>query len=357
MHRQVIIACLPYLISIVVIAAFLCWLLRISGGRAQFGRLAGLHRDQTGAVQSLSFVLTLPVFVMFMMFIVQLSQLTIGRIVVEYAGFAAARSAIVWIPANLGPGTEQENRIASYRYLGEVVDDDGFAYSEYRVEPVGPKYNKIQFAAAMACMSISPSRDVGSSVAHPGNGGALALTKAYYHYAPGAVLNSRVPARLRNKLAYSLNNTQVDIVIRHKETEPGLQTHLVGPYPEEFTYNEIGWHDQIVVTVRHRFALLPGPGRLLAGPRSSRSSSSGSSSSDYESGSSADDYGTDSSQTSDNLAYETSGNNASVFTYSLQTSVRLSNEGEKPLLPYIQRTYGGQSTGDSYSYASDNYGT
>ncbi len=348
MHRQVVIACLPYLIAIVVLAAFLCWLLRVSGGRAELGRLAGLHRDQTGAVQSLSFVLTLPVFVMFMMFIVQLSQLTIGRVVVEYAGFAAARSAIVWIPANLGPGTEQENRIASYRYLGEVVDDDGLSYSEYRVEPVGPKYNKIHFAAAMACMSISPSRDVGSSVAHPDNGAAPALTKAYYQYAPGAVLNSRVPARLRNKLAYALNNTQVEIVVRHKETEPDLQTHLVGPYPEEFTYNEIGWHDQIVVTVRHRFALLPGPGRLLAGPRNSRLSSSGSS---------ADNYTADSPQTSDNTAYETSGNNTTVFTYNLQTSVRLSNEGEKPVLPYIQRTYGGQSSGDSYSYANDNYGT
>jgi hypothetical protein len=32
----------------------------------------------------------------------------------------------------------------------------------------------------------------------------------------------------------------------------------------EFTPTEIGWRDPIRVTVTHQFALLPGPGRLLA---------------------------------------------------------------------------------------------
>ena len=50
-------------------------------------------------MQSLSFVLTLPLFIMVMMMIVQVSQLMIGMVVVHYAAFAAARSAAVWIPA------------------------------------------------------------------------------------------------------------------------------------------------------------------------------------------------------------------------------------------------------------------
>ena len=50
-------------------------------------------------MQSLSFVLTLPVFIFIMMMIVQVSQLMIGIVVVHYAAFAAARSAAVWIPA------------------------------------------------------------------------------------------------------------------------------------------------------------------------------------------------------------------------------------------------------------------
>jgi len=65
-------------------------------------RLRRLHRDEAGNVQSLSFVLTLPIFIMLMMLIVQASQLMIGQVVVEYAAVAAARSAIVWIPAAVG---------------------------------------------------------------------------------------------------------------------------------------------------------------------------------------------------------------------------------------------------------------
>ena len=50
---------------------------------------------------------------MIMMFIVQVSQLMIGTIVVHYAAFAAARTAIVWIPARLGL-EESENCISVY---------------------------------------------------------------------------------------------------------------------------------------------------------------------------------------------------------------------------------------------------
>ena len=38
----------------------------------------------------------------------------------------------------------------------------------------------------------------------------------------------------------------------------------IAPYPDEFQFNEIGWQDQITVTVKYNLALLPGPGRLLA---------------------------------------------------------------------------------------------
>ena len=83
-------------------------MVRLSGLRPRLGRLRRLHRDQAGSVQSLSFVLTLPLFVMVMMLIVQVSQLMIGLIVVHYAAYAAARSAVVWIPANLpSPETAQ----------------------------------------------------------------------------------------------------------------------------------------------------------------------------------------------------------------------------------------------------------
>src|SRR5262245_60242050 len=99
MDRTVIVACLPWLALLAASVLCLRFLARLSGATLCLGRLRALHRDQAGAVQSLSFVLTLPAFIMVMLFIVQVSQLTIGTIVVHYAAFASARSAIVWIPA------------------------------------------------------------------------------------------------------------------------------------------------------------------------------------------------------------------------------------------------------------------
>src|SRR5207237_103139 len=63
--------------------------------------ILALHADERGSVQSLSFVLTVPVFIMLMMLAVQVTQLMIGEIIVNYAAFTAARSAAVWIPARI----------------------------------------------------------------------------------------------------------------------------------------------------------------------------------------------------------------------------------------------------------------
>ena len=95
MHRAILIQCLPALIALAVSFAVLVLLVKISGAKLNWRRLGELHRCQDGGVQSLSFVLTLPLFLMFVMFIVQVSQLMIGMITVNYAAFAAARSASV----------------------------------------------------------------------------------------------------------------------------------------------------------------------------------------------------------------------------------------------------------------------
>lgn len=313
MQHSVWIVCWPYGIALLACVVALRVLVSLSGARWSVARLAGLHRDQAGGVQSLSFVLTLPVFMMILLFIVQLSQLMICRVVLEYAAFAAARSAIVWIPANLGPGDEQENRISSLQYLGDVRDRDGNTYSEYAVEPGGPKYGKIHFAAAMACMPVSPSRNVGQSRSHPGNSAADALIGLYHAYAPEAFFNARIPARIRNKLAYALNHTQVRILARQRRHRGEYREAHRHGQAQTFADNEIGWQDQIVLTVTHDFVLLPGPGAILARPASSASGT-------------------------DRVAQRIRGS-GSVFTYPVSATVRLGNEGEKSVLPYIQGIY------------------
>jgi len=259
MHKAVVEACLPWLAVLVVACLALRLLVRFSGAEIRISRLLALHRDEQGAVQSLSFVLTVPAFAMIFMLIVQISQLMIGIMVVNYAAFAAARAAVVWIPADTG-FDEAENRISSY-----VPDDAGIPGTgpQYTITPGTPKYRKIEMAAVLACMPLAPSRDLGLT---PDTPEREALHRVYRGLDPGYQNNSRVPARIDNKLAYSLDATRVRISFLHKDDgiEPPLRQWFVPHDREEFYYNEVGWQDPIQVTVTHQFALLPGPGRLLA---------------------------------------------------------------------------------------------
>ncbi len=244
--------------------------------------------------------------------------------VVEYAAFSAARSAVVWIPANLGAGEEEENQIANLGFVNVVTDENGRTYAVYEVQPGSPKFNKIHLAAAMACMPICPSRDVGAELRHPLSLAEQAIRKAYLSIAPSSSANSRIAARLHNKLAFAMENTHVNIRVHHKEDEPPLQfRYEIGPYLQEFAFNEIGWQDQIVVTVRHDFALLPGPGRLLARRADARP------------GSSAEQSFGQGYYEQDSVARRIE-KRRNVYVYPLTATVRLSNEGEKPLLSFVQ---------------------
>ena len=313
MSRELIIACSPFIAGIAVSVVALRLLIGLSGGRWQPQQIRRLHGDEQGAVQSLSFVLTLPLFVMIMLFIVQLSQLTLGRLMVEYSAFAAARSALVWIPASLGDEFETENRISYRMQLADATDEAGNLFAVYQIAPDSPKFEKIRLAAASALMSICPSRDTGIVIDDPGLAAAGALERTYLAMSPASAGNTRIPARLQNKLGYALHNTSVEIEVRHKDAEPPL----IRPWPgaSEFEDNEIGWQDQLIVTVHHNFALLPGPGRFLAKPTPRR-----------------DTYFASSR---DAVAERIRRENG-IFVYPMSATVRLNNEGQKSVLPYIQ---------------------
>lgn len=327
MGRAILQACLPWgaLLGVSFLCAYL--LVRLNRMRIEPGRLRRLHRDESGGVQSLSFVLTLPIFVMVMLFILQVSQLMIGTIVVHYAAYAAARSAVVWIPARLDEW-EAENCISSYypdpkarEQVVPILDplDPEYGPAEggvtYVVVPGTPKYDKIASAAVFACMPISPSRDLGLEPRGSGTRDAEIIREAYLAMAGNLGVGGRIPRRLRNKLAYAARNTAIEIRFYHKNSEPPLV-----PYPHldddandltvEFMFNELGWQDPITVTVKHNMALLPGPGRLLARRVSG--------------------YGRSTGTTSRTGEQET-GN---VYVYPLEASITMGNEGEKSVIPY-----------------------
>ena len=308
MNRALVEACLPWLATLIVCVAVLRVLVAISGGRLRLSALRRLPADETGAVQSLSFVLTLPLFIMIMMLIVQVSQLMVATIVVHYAAFAAARSAIVWIPAHAGSIDEPENRISMYvPDAATGIDGPGTGYT---ILPGSPKYRRIQMAAALACAPIAPSRDVGETLPPAAEGTLNALEAAYQALAPESAANAKISDRLRNKLAYSLENTRIRISFLHKESEPPLAWYDIPPDRGQFYYNEVGWQDPIRVTVTHDLALLPGPGRLLARPAN---------------------HSVKHDPVSESI--EKPGN---VYVRSLTASVTLGNEGETSVLSYVQ---------------------
>ncbi|MDZ4817796.1 MAG: TadE family protein, partial [Planctomycetota bacterium] len=111
MPQSTIQLCWPELLLIAGLLLVLRVLVGLCGARLNLARLRLLHRDQGGSVQSLSFILALPLFIMILMGIVQVSQMMIARIYVQYAAVAAVRSAVVWIPAAIVDGDEANNEI------------------------------------------------------------------------------------------------------------------------------------------------------------------------------------------------------------------------------------------------------
>ena len=275
MARAILTACSPWLLFLLVLILAAWVLVRFSRAQLHLGRLFKLHRDEKGSVQSLSFVLTLPLFIMIMMMIVQVSQLMVGIVVVHYAAFATARSAAVWIPAAMAP-PEGPCCISSYAVDPDAPDQVApesdpaaadFGPSNggltYKIEPGSPKFDKIASAAILACVPISPSRELGLSAPTAAQMDAV-LKNAYGALAPGSSSNTAIGPRLDRKLAYAVQNTDVQIRFYHKNQEPPLQTYYERDDLGEFYFNEVGWQDPITVTVSYQFSLLPGPGRMLA---------------------------------------------------------------------------------------------
>jgi hypothetical protein len=321
MTRAILLACAPWLLVLIASLGVLYVLVRLSGARLELSRLRGLHADQQGSAQSLSFVLTLPLFIMVLLFIVQVSQLMIGQVVVEYAAFAGARAAAVWIPADMSLIDPRDGANCISSFSLDPAGTDQVAPSPngpsdggetFLVAPGSPKYTKIASAAVLACMPISPSRSLGAVLSAQDAATAAIIETAYAALAPNSTANPSTNSRIENKLAYAAANTVVEIRFCHSNLEPPLNQqwngpYNIAPYPDEFQFNELGWQDQITVTVKHNLALLPGPGRLLARYVAGIGGQQGSATNVY----------------------------SDLYTYPLVASATIGNEGEKPVIPYV----------------------
>ena len=135
-------------------------------------------------------------------------------------------------------------------------------------QPGSPKYNKIASAAVMACMPISPSRNLGFSARQRGRRPAAILKAAYAAMAPNSD-SPTPPTRSAWNTSWPMPSTTRPwrsasiTATTSRRCCRGRSRHLPDD-PNEFHSNELGWQDPITVTVKYDLALLPGPGRLLA---------------------------------------------------------------------------------------------
>jgi hypothetical protein len=298
---------------IAVLVGLLRLLITLSGARRRSRGFAGLHRDQQGSVQSLSFVMTLPFFIMIMMGIVQIGQIMLAKVVVEYAALASTRAAAVWVSqyTHADNGEEEQRNCIGNNPLQRTAS----SYTIPTENSNSSKINRIAMAAQLACLPICPSRWPYSGEPHLSpvtKQTHESLVKAYTAMAgdKSAAPNEAISKRIKNKLAYSRGNTKVEIEMEHPESDPPFQQYnyayqvnptyklgenkggtfisakslpacpgsspgincdpkiYYGPAyvgeAQAFQPSEVGWQDRITVTVRHHLALLPGPGKLLS---------------------------------------------------------------------------------------------
>jgi hypothetical protein len=272
MLRAIVISWIPSLIALAMSFGFLILLIRFSKARFDLSRIRQIHSCQRGGVQSLAFVITFPLFLAILLLIVQISQLMIALVVVNYAAYASARSASVWGPAFIDD---------SYARLGEDDDgqnefppgigpDDSVVLDMSSVESIDSyKYDRIWRAAVLACVPISPSRDALNGQGAGVLGGTdidEGLERFYPAFDQSSQTNPRIATRLDNKAAYSMLATSVRLTFEDRNSEPREGTLTYNPIGHpivDYHAPEVGWQDPITVTVTHHFALLPGPGRLL----------------------------------------------------------------------------------------------
>ncbi len=222
-------------------AGKLCWLFASGFLRLTALILRGRRPALGETGQAMTEVaISFPILLITTLILMQLALMFQARNVVSYAAFSAARAAIVWIPARVPlddnqPVTEEANSI----------NMDG-----------GEKLQKIQQAASMACIPISPkaSNVLGGA---PIIGDMIANTAAAFTSLVAVLgLPSSYADNALQRYAYSSFATEV---VLYKATETGF-IEQSGQSSWEYPENP----SDVAVRVRHRFYLaIPVVNRII----------------------------------------------------------------------------------------------
>lgn len=89
------------LIALAVSFAVIVWIHHVFARRGATQSLLKIGTDESGAAYSLPLVLTVPIYALMLSTVVEVTLVLGCRIGVQYAAYAAARAATVWVPAEI----------------------------------------------------------------------------------------------------------------------------------------------------------------------------------------------------------------------------------------------------------------
>jgi hypothetical protein len=160
----------------------------------------GIRSDIVGTA-TIEFALTIPVMLFLILLLAQTTFVMAGNLFVHYAAFTATRSAIVYIPADYGPG-EPPNFIEH--------------------EPGSPKFDAIRSAAVFALAPIAGSLPGGNA---PADAMTDALGQYYGDYARSAP--RWIDRLLANRLHYADDRFNTRVTVYHSFVDSGGQVRHV----------------------------------------------------------------------------------------------------------------------------------
>jgi len=209
------------------------------------GAAASRLADESGTA-TIEFAMVAPTLLFFALLLGQTALLMAGQTFVQYAAFAATRSAIVQIPRNMiFEGGEPSNAILS-------ADSSA-------------KYNRIQAAAAWAMTPVAGELSSG-----PGAGEAIAAGIDNYFASYSQNAPRWNTTLLANKVRYAVANTWINLELP-MVISPGEVIFVPAA-----NYQQFGPKDPVTVRVSHRFLLMfPYIARIFAQGRHDASTGSG----------------------------------------------------------------------------------
>lgn len=213
---------------------YLGWRMRKTATQQNTQRLRERLASDSG-VAMVEFALVTPILLFLTLLLLQTMLVFTGLFYVQYAAFAAARSAIVQIPMQ---STEPINQIQTDR----------------RSE----KFSAIESSAILAVMPISGRE--GESVVAGGGGSTLVQGVTQLYSVQGREVPPWVDGMLAQRLNYAANHTTVELeTVRPGD---GLESVVYDPIAG---LAEVSPKEAISVRVQHQFALtIPIASRVFA---------------------------------------------------------------------------------------------